>query len=48
MKYALMIAGLIVMCVPEDAGMLRFALQGIAGLAIFFLGLALALDDEYA
>lgn len=48
MKYALMIAGLLVMCVPEDAGMLRFALQGLAGLGLFGLGIALSLEDEYA
>lgn len=48
MKYALMIAGLLVMCVPEDAGMLRFALQGLAGLAIFGFGIALALEEEHA
>lgn len=48
MKYGLMIAGLIVMCVPEDAGFLRFAIQGFSGLFIFGLGVALALDEEYA
>lgn len=48
MKYALMIAGLIVMCVPETAGFLRFALQGGLGLMMFIGGVALALDEEYA
>ena len=48
MKYALMIAGLIVMCVPETASFLRFALQGGLGALMFGLGVALALDEEYA
>lgn len=38
MNYLLMIAGLLTMCVPEDAGFLRFALQGAAGLALFLIG----------
>ena len=48
MKYALMFAGLFVMCVPEEAGFLRFALQGGLGLMMFIGGVALALDEEYA
>ena len=49
MKYALMIAGILVMCVPEEAGMLRFVLQGGFGLCLFGLGVLLALDeDRYA
>ena len=46
MKYALMIAGLIVMCVPEQAGLLRFTLQGGLGLLMFIGGVALALEEE--
>lgn len=46
MKYALMIAGILVMCVPEDAGFLRFALQGLAGLGLFGLGTLMALDED--
>jgi uncharacterized membrane protein HdeD (DUF308 family) len=46
MKYALMIAGLLVMCVPEQAGFLRFALQGVFGLLMFISGVALALEEE--
>ena len=38
MPYFLIFAGLITMCVPEDAGFLRFALQGAAGLALFLIG----------
>lgn len=38
MNYLLMIAGLLTMCVPEDAGFLRFALQGAAGLTLFLIG----------
>jgi hypothetical protein len=47
-KYVAMIAGLIIMCVPEDAGFLRFALQGFGGLSIFMLGTFLALDEANA
>ena len=47
-KYALMIAGILTMCVPEDAGLLRFALQGFAGLALFGIGVLLALDEQTA
>ena len=47
-KYVVMIVGLITMCVPEDAGMLRFALQGFAGLSLFGLGVLLALDEQAA
>ena len=47
-KYALILAGILVMCVPEDAGFLRFVLQGSAGLILFGLGTLLALDEEAA
>jgi hypothetical protein len=49
MKYGLMLAGLLTMCVPDDAGFLRFALQGSFGLLLFVGGVALALkEEEYA
>lgn len=48
MKYALMIAGILTMCVPEDASLLRFAVQGFAGLFIFGLGVIAALEEQYA
>lgn len=47
-KYLAMIVGLIIMCVPEDAGFLRFFLQGGFGLAIFGLGVIAALDEQTA
>lgn len=47
-KYVAMIAGIIIMCVPEDAGLLRFVLQGGFGLALFGLGTLLALDEQAA
>lgn len=47
-KYVAMIAGIIIMCVPEDAGLLRFALQGGFGLMLFGLGTLLALDEAHA
>lgn len=48
MKYALIIVGLLVMCVPEEASLLRFAFQGLVGLGLFGLGIAMALEEEYA
>lgn len=47
-KYAAMIAGIIIMCVPEEAGFLRFALQGGFGLALFGLGTFLAIEEANA
>ena len=47
-KYVAMIAGLVIMCVPEDAGLLRFVLQGGFGLALFGLGVLVALDEADA
>ncbi len=47
-KYVAMIAGIIIMCVPEEAGMLRFVLQGGFGLCLFGLGVLLALDEADA
>ena len=48
MPYALMIAGLVTMCVPEDASMMRFALQGAFGLTLFIRGWLLILDEKSA
>jgi hypothetical protein len=48
MKYVLMFAGLIIACVPEDAGLLRFALQGGFGLTVFGLGALLMFDEATA
>lgn len=44
-KYAAMIIGLIVMCVPEDASFLRFAIQAFIGLSIFMLGAYAAITE---
>jgi hypothetical protein len=48
MSYALMIAGLITMCVPEEAGMIRFILQAGFGLSMFGLGTLMVLDENKA
>ena len=48
MNYGLMFVGILTMCVPEDASFLRFALQGIAGLIIFGLGIAMTLEEKHA
>jgi hypothetical protein len=47
-KYVAMIAGLLIMCVPEEAGMLRFVLQGGFGLCLFGLGVLLSLEEANA
>lgn len=46
MKYFLMIAGILVMCVPDNASWLQLALQGAVGLALFITGVVLALDKD--
>jgi hypothetical protein len=46
MKYFLMIAGILVMCIPDNASWLQFALQGAIGLAMFITGVVLVLDKE--
>ena len=46
MKYFLMIAGILVMCVPDNASGLQFALQGALGLVMFITGVVLALDKD--
>ena len=45
-KYAAMIAGIVIMCVPEDASALRFLLQGGFGLALFGLGVLVAIEED--
>lgn len=46
-KYAAMIIGLIVMItVPEDSSLLRLAVQGFIGLAIFMVGAVDAITEE--
>jgi predicted Na+-dependent transporter len=46
MKYLLMIVGILVLCVPDDAGWLQFALQGSVGLAMFITGVILTLEED--
>lgn len=45
-KYVAMIAGIVIMCVPEEAGLLRFILQGGFGLALFGLGVLAAIEEN--
>ena len=47
-KYAAMIIGLIVMCVPEDASFARFAFQAFIGLSIFMFGAVAAISEQDA
>ena len=46
MKYLLMIVGILVMCVPDDASWLQFVLQGAIGLAMFITGVILTLEED--
>jgi hypothetical protein len=46
MKYFLIIAGILVMCVPDNASWLQFVLQGAVGLAMFITGIVLILDKD--
>ena len=43
MPYVAMISGLLIMCVPEDASLTRFAVQAALGLIIFGAGVRAAI-----
>jgi hypothetical protein len=45
MKYVAVFAGLMIMCVPEDASFLRFAVQGLFGLGIFMIGVGAMIES---
>ena len=38
LKYVCMIVGILLMCVPDDASVLHFLVQGSLGLALFSYG----------
>lgn len=44
-KYVAMIAGLLILCVPEDASCIRFVIQGSIGLALLSYGVYRANTD---
>jgi predicted Na+-dependent transporter len=46
MKYFLIVAGILTMCVPDNAGWLQFVLQGVVGLAMFIAGISLMLQSQ--
>lgn len=46
MPYVLIVAGLLMMCVPEEASLLRFILQGGLGLSMLGLGVFITLDEN--
>ena len=46
MKYLLMIVGILVLCIPDDAGWLQFVLQGAIGLGMFITGVILTLEED--
>lgn len=46
MKYLLMIVGILVLCIPDDASWLQFVLQGAIGLAMFITGVILTLEED--
>ena len=45
-KYAAMLAGILIMCVPDDASVLRFIVQGAVGLGLFVAGVVVALEED--
>ena len=45
-KYVLIFGGILTMCVPDDASLVRFALQGALGLALFITGIVLTLEEQ--
>lgn len=48
MKYAMVISGLLIMCVPEDANLMRFVMQGAFGLLLFIRGIGMMIEEaEY-
>lgn len=46
MPYILFIVGLLTMCVPEDASLMRFIIQGGIGLLIFMLGIGMLIESS--
>jgi predicted Na+-dependent transporter len=46
MKYFLIIAGILTMCIPDNASWLQFVLQGAVGLAMFITGVILTLEED--
>lgn len=44
MPYILFIVGLLTMCVPDDASVTRFIIQGGIGLLIFILGVGMLIE----
>ncbi len=47
-KYVLIFAGIFTMCVPDDASLVQFALQGALGLALFITGMVMTLNEQPA
>lgn len=45
-KYFAFFVGLMVMMVPDDASMLQFTLQGLAGLSLVLYGVAAMLWEQ--
>lgn len=46
MPYFLTIAGLLTMCVPDEASITRFIIQGGIGLLIFMLGIGMLIESS--
>jgi hypothetical protein len=45
-KYLAFFAGIMIMMVPDDAGMLQFTLQGLAGLSLVLYGVYAMLNEQ--
>ena len=41
-----MLVGILIMCVPEEASMLRFAVQAGLGLIMFAVGIGIAIEED--
>lgn len=46
LKYLLFFAGILTMCVPDDAGLTRFAIQGAIGLIMMCVGAYLMIQEQ--
>lgn len=45
LKYVAIIAGLLIMCVPDDAGILRAIIQSGVGLLLFAYGIGALIES---
>jgi hypothetical protein len=46
LKYLMIFGGIMLMCIPDDAGFLQFLIQGSIGLAVFITGILQLIDEN--